>query len=326
MADSLSGDISAAIEKATASPEPSGSPSPSAAPSSAPAAAPPSAPPARGSGSEPTPSAPRSAVAPTTRASEPSDPSGKPVEPPAERWPSILENARTKARQEAEAQFRELYGLSQGVDPVAVRAHLSALMADPVAYHRQLTDSLTRQGLMGQPQQPAQRPAPDLRSEDGRAAYSAEALEQLLAWQQAQLDQKLSQILAPLQQTHQTVQVERMRQQAWSSAEAEVSEAKTWDGFEELRPQIHELMAADKRVTLWSAYNRLHQAQLKDRDEKIRRETRQATLTELQSRPNPSTVTPAQPRLSGTPRSNGRGLNADLDDAIARAMAQHGAA
>jgi hypothetical protein len=234
-----------------------------------------------------------------------------------------LENARTKARQEAEQAFRDRYGLSADYDPQAVRTHLEWLARDPVGYVRALDQQIQARGL-APPTVPAERPQPDMRAEDGTPVYSAPAMERLLAWQAQQIDQKLAQLIEPLQATHQTVQAQQLRERAWSDATAEFEEAKTWDGFDELRPEIAKLMAADKRVTLWSAYNRLQQARLKTRDEQIRRDTRQATLAELQQAPTPNTAVPSAvlPRAS---RAKAGSFEARLDEAVSAALAQHSA-
>jgi chromosome segregation ATPase len=254
--------------------------------------------------------------------------SASPGEPPTDKWPTILENARKKASEEATRDFYARYGLSPDFDPNAVRAHLAMLQSDPVTLYRTLEQQLQSRGMLNRPQesQAPTRPDPDLISEDGKKAYSAEAMERLLEWQQRQLLAQLQPVLAPLQQTQQELQQQHMRQTAFQAASDELAEARTWDSFDDLKPQILELMQADRRVTLWSAYNRLHQSLLKTRDQEIRQKTRQETLTELQQRPNPNTATPGTARPAVSSPRKGKGMSADVTDAVARAFATHAGA
>ena len=337
----LSSDISAAVDKAAAgTPAPTSStpasppPASPAKPSpSTPAAAPvtlPGAPavPAGTAGQAPKP---RSTGAPTTEASGPSasaeTPSG---EPPRERWDAILENARSKAAAEARQAFAQALGVAPDVEPNRLAPHIQALLRDPVAYYQALGTSLARAGaLRAEPEHPAiEPPRPDVRAEDGTMVYSAQAMEQLLNYQALQLrdyfEQKMTGELQPLQEMHAQVQQHQMRVQAHEAASADLSEAEQWADFQKYRPQIAEMMAADRRVTLWSAYNKLHQSDLKSRDQQLTEQARQSVLSELQHAPVSRDVKPGTSTPSTTHKRGRGSFERDLDAAVTHAISTVG--
>lgn len=92
-------------------------------------------------------------------------------EPPQERWPTILENARTKAKAEATAEFQQQYGWAQQVDRAAVEeaSRIGQLyQQDRAGYIRQvLAEAITDPTL-----------APLVRSEAARALASGRQIAQ----------------------------------------------------------------------------------------------------------------------------------------------------
>ncbi len=325
----LSDDISAAVDSAVSG-------SPGSSPTAPDAAASPSAPvvassttaPAAASGLDAQSPAPRSPDAPTIPASDPktaSDnvPSGN-GEPPKEKWPTILENAR----KDREIEVLQRYGIPPQADAVTLRTHVSALIADPVKYHRELGESLTRVGLLrpeSAPVAPAPMQAPvniepDYVTPDGAPVYSATTLGKLLEQRENALRQEFSKLVNPLQEAHRQAEIESIQAQSFQSAKEQIDEAMTWDGFAELRDGIKDLMSRDGRVTMESAYARLHKDWRKGQDSKLKAETRQAVLAEINKAPIVNTAMPGAATPTARPKRGATSLDQRFDDAIATAL------
>ena len=329
-------DINAAVDAAV-----SGTPAssatttePSTPSPSAPAETPLTSTPAAASGPDAQSSTPRKTDEPTIQAGDSTTTrdttqSTTPSEPPREKWDTILTNARN----DRESEVLQSLGVPQGADRAVVKQHMAALFADPVAYHRQLTDSLTRAGMLrGDAPQPSNQPiaqnrndepiTPDLRTEDGTGVYSERAMARLLEQQANALRREFSSLVNPLQEAHQHAQIQQINEQAMSAAKSQLDEAMQWDGFKELQTQIREAMARDGRVTLESAYARLYQGWRKEQDQKLRSDTRQAVLAEIQKAPviantaNPGATTPVAAKVKVR-----QTLDEQFDEALSRAMA-----
>lgn len=306
-------------------------------PSSTAAASPPAVP-AAGSGTEPQPP---TSTQPATGAKDQGDDDGETLN--SKDWLSlekrreILKGARDKQRR---VMLQEL-GLKEETPLDALRPHLTLMMADPAEYYRQLGETLRARGVIPAepaapqvqpppppPPQPRRPPQPDLVFADGRQAYSAEAAANLVDFAMAMLRGEFAQVLedrlSPLQQTHEAVRTSQIRQQAYTVASEAINEASTWIHFEELRPKIAALMAADKRVTLQSAYNRLLQEKMKTEPAKIREETRLATLKEIQQAPHQAQgIVPRSGAAITNPNSRPKTMDDVFGDAVSKALQQH---
>lgn len=326
-----------------ATPSESTSSAPSSSPLSA-SAAPPDAS-AAGSGSEPAPSENIEAAS-TAPASGEDD--GEILQSQAwldlEKRRSILNNARAKERQRViESEF----GLPRGANLEQWRPHIHALSTDVVGYWRQLGETLLQAGILpnapqGQydagsapsapqarpdPRQQLQRPEPALIFADGRRAFDEAGAEQLVSWAitsaREDMRREFEQRFGPLEQTDTRLRAEEVRMTAHRVAADAIGEAKTWAHFEELRPQIAELMEGDRRVTLFSAYNRLLQPLLRGKSERIKEETRLATLKEVQSRPGGRTsIVPGASNVA-VASNRGRSMEDVFDRAVSAAIAKH---
>lgn len=153
-------------------------------------------------------------------------PAGAPaaVEPgpiPFREHKTILENTRTKAFTERDAQWNQSYGWARGISPEhgpKVAEFYRAMEADPVAYYQRLGEALASnpsfaarfQQLSGnghaKPQQ-ANLSDPDLVVDDGNgrqiATYSADRVKGIVADEVRKAVQEVRHELAPLRDAHQ---------------------------------------------------------------------------------------------------------------------------
>lgn len=227
-----------------------------------------------------TPSTPDPTAAPTTVAPEAKSPV-TPGEPPQERWPQILENARKKEREAALAEWRQQYGWAEYVDHEAVQqavrlgqlyqtdrvAFLQQLAqemeADPAqqkAYRSYLARELARRSAAE-----AQEPQPDLVAENGVPVYSAPQLAKWHQWNTTKQRAELDARIAPLEQDRQArekaeeeARVQYVAQQvADQYAKQTLSEAEQWPGFtKENRKVMKAAMEADPNLSFERAYIR----------------------------------------------------------------------
>ncbi len=324
----FSRDISAAIDSAVEAS--TGSPAtPDTTTSATPAGDSPTTATADTSGSEVRTALPRSTDAPTTQASDTQttgdgQPSSK-GEPPREKWETILSNARSKQ----EDEVLQRYGIPKGLDANTIRAHVSALVADPLGYYQQLGQALSRNGILKTEQPSASSAArvdtgnanvePDYRAEDGTGFYSEKTLQALLERRDATLRDEISKLVNPLQEAHQATVVRQIQEESFANAKSQLDEAMTWDGFSELKDQIRDLMRNDGRVTLESAYARLHKDWRKEQDKKLQAETRQTVLAELKNKaPIANTAMPGASTPSAKSNRSPRTLDQRFDEAINR--------
>lgn len=339
--------VDAAVDRAVSDLAGSGNP-PSAEPTSATAPSPlrststatPAAEPATGAGSAPASVSPTTTTAAAGAITQ-GDDDGELLSQKdwldVEKRRAILKGARTKERTTI---LRDL-GLRSDVPLEQLRPHLSLMLSDIGEYHRQLTDTLQRRGLIQQPHEapsaqpqappappPQQRrelPEPDLVFADGRRAFSAEAAAELADWVAEGLRQEFNQALEdrlnPLQETHTAVRAAQIRMQAHDHASQVIGEASQWAHFGEFREQIADMMDADKRVTVFSAYNRLLQEKLKTEPARLKEQARQETLREIRtSRTGSPSIVPGQAPVAAS-RKSGGSLDDVFSDAVSRAFA-----
>ena len=277
-----------------------------------------------------------SAVAPGTSSTDaattpPSVPATTPEhpptgdQPPAQKWAQVLDNARSKER----TRVLEEYGIVDGYDPTEVRAHLSLVSADPLRYYNVLGQWLERQGMLKPPEpatppaaaEPVRLPEPLLRSTDGQEAYTAQQVLDVLQLFGENLRREWSGALQPLHDLQHHAAVEKMRTEARAFAGEAIREAKTWHKFDELTPRVKEIMEADKRTTLQSAYNRALQEHLKTATHQLKQETRRETLAEIQQASASNTVRPGvTASAASTARPPKGGMDARIDRAISSAL------
>ncbi len=224
----------------------------------------------------------------------------------------ILENARTEAESKVRAEYEQKYAwanvpdaretmqafqLAETNKPMFARV----ILGDP-EYRQILTEMLG--GAQGAPQSGAQGASqapsdgkiePDFQTEDGRGFYSADALQKLLAQQQAQLQQSFDQ---RFKQFEPIVQ-ERQQREAFEAAKREhapyVQNARdSWVGFKEnesaIQAKFHENLFT-KNYTLESAYREVMQPKWQaDRDK-----MRQEILADLNKKPAAAIKAPSGP-------------------------------
>lgn len=209
-------------------------------------------------------------------------PDTKPKGPiPFQRHEAILKTTRDKVATETrEAVEREIGPWRQVMSSfrpeefAPVVDKLALLSRDPVAFHRELSQELQRNGLLpSEAPAPAQRgaaptsePEPDLVNPDtGELLYSAPQLQKALAYRESQIEARIRAELRPLMDTHWQTQNERELAQVKTTAEHHASEAiaeaSQWEGFDELKPKIAALMRQDRRYSLEGAYNRVFQSE-----------------------------------------------------------------
>jgi hypothetical protein len=165
-------------------------------------------------------------------------------------------------------------------------------------------------------------PKPDLRAEDGRLAYSAEATQALVAWQLQNLKKEFNERYAPVEQEVTQVRGQRIQSEAQAHAQTMLNEAATWPDFNDVKPRVFALMKEDGRRTLYTAYIEA----IKEHAPQQKAKMREGILSELRTAaPVPTTTAPS----STVPRSvNGSGrrkmsLDERFNSAIEMAIDKH---
>jgi hypothetical protein len=252
-------------------------------------------------------------------------------EPPRDKWPQILDNARTKTL--------ERYGISQDLHPDEVRQHLALLQSDPKAYYQALGQSLRQSGMLrDEPAWRPQAPPPpadalpdaDLVTADGTGVYSKDgmlaAARHLVREALAQYRQEQEQWISPLVSTAEKIQVAEIRAHSHNVATEIFDEVKAWPHFETLRSRVTELvksqpLSRDIRSQVVDAYNQALREHLPSYEAALKSSTRQDALGHL-------TTTAKRARQASTPAPGATvGLAASasipgqsLDARIARAV------
>lgn len=208
------------------------------------------------------------------------------------------------------------------------------MMSDIGEYHRQLTDALQRRGVLQAPEPPAPPapppaayepspiPQPDLVFADGRRAFSAEGAAALVQWAieglRSEVAATMDERLSPLQQTHTQLRAQQIQQEAHETASSIITEASSWAHFDEFRTKIADMIHADGRHTVFSAYNRLLQEKLKTESARLKEQTRTETLQEIRSaRTGAPSIVPGQAPVAAQRKPSG-----NLDDLIGAAVSR----
>lgn len=157
-------------------------------------------------------------------------------EPPQEKWPTILENARKTEREAILKQFGWAQGLNQQQATRAIQI-AAALDADPRAFIRWVGQQIGE----GQPAKAVlddADPEPDLQSQDGKLkSYSDVAVRRLLDRQAKQLREEILKEVQPAIEYTKTAQADRefqeIKTQATEKAGSAVEAARKLPHFKE---------------------------------------------------------------------------------------------
>lgn len=241
--------------------------------------------------------------APTTPETAPApQPDPKPKGPiPLQRHEAILKTTREKVANETrEAVEREIgpwRPVISNFKPeefAPVLDQIQLLAKDPVRFYQDLGRELQQAGRLPsapearapQPQPDDREPEPDLiNSDTGELLYSAPQLQKAIAWREARMEAKINERIGPLVQAHQrsqqTAAISEIKTAADKQAAEVIAEAQTWEGFDELKPDIAALMRSDRRYSFEGAYRKVFQEKylpgLKQRE-------REAVVAELKQK------------------------------------------
>lgn len=162
----------------------------------------------------------------------PEPPSGVKGEPPRERWDSILENARTKAREEGLAAHKDHLEIVQRLKedfPGTLAQLLEEGLIDP-RFSEQLTSRAA--AILAARNKAAKadsEPEPDLQTADGALVYSADQLRKWHQWNSTQTEKKLTEQFKPLQQLQQRFEQHQQQVQLAQEAQSVAEErGATW--------------------------------------------------------------------------------------------------
>jgi hypothetical protein len=250
--------------------------------------------------------------------------------PPPERWETILENARVKAREEAiaplawakdvpQAEFQQIQTLARnlygGGDPVAGLQTLIAEMRKDPAIESQIR-SFAARTLAQRSTPPVANQEPSLvpvQLEDGRVVRMPEDPQAWLAWHQQKWMQGVEQKLQPLQQTHETLQAERaaiaQQQEITNYTTREISGAAKWKGMDnpDFRAKVAQALervpvASDDPRDVSLAFREAYMA-VRDADDVTLTQRAQSTLLDsLKTKAAASTSVNPGSAAASTPR------------------------
>lgn len=274
--------------------------------------------------SEPPSSVPEPAAA-TAQPQTPTDPSGVKGEPPRERWDSILENARKKAREDTLAAHKDHLEIVQRLQadlPGTLAQLLEEASGDPRFSEQMTSRAAAILAARTQAAKANAEPEPDLQTADGALVYSADQLRKWHQWNQTQTEQKLTAQFAPLQQLQQRLE-QHQQAQAVIKEVAGVTEKrgamwKAMPHFTEHQPAIIKRQAEiyaemegqpgfDPMGSPWDALQRAYtevittQALPKLRSAQTGQFIADAARKRAGSSSDPAASAPAQPRKARTP-------------------------
>lgn len=257
-------------------------------------------------------------------------------QPPRERWDSILENARRKAREEVESQYQEIQWARQ-IDRgelEAARAWMDLGNRNPMLALDQLLNGIIQsspqaraqveryvQNLFAQGQgqrhvddDPA--PEPDIPTDQSNGqpvVYSAQQMQKLLAWQQRQLTKQFQQ---EMQQQVGPIQAERAAQQQQRMVETYSKQAvgavRDLPGFNENKVEITRIYAQMPLRDGRTEGEKLRDAYLQVVGKKLQFQGRQQAVQDITRKAGATTVNPA----SGNAGQQFDYKNASWEDAL----------
>lgn len=219
---------------------------------------------------------------------------------PFDRHTAVLENARRKAREEADQEWRQKYGWAERYQPDQVEnsSRLYQWLAqNPKGFMAWLR---TQVGEDAAPTPPVEEgpPQPDLRAEDGTPVYSAPQLQKYMDWK----DRQYRAMVEPLEKKlTQRDEQDRMRQTAWaakSSASGLLKYAREkWPMFAELEPSVLKSMQQNPKLSFHDAYIRTF---AESGPSKLKEQAVAEYQGTLAQKSNASTSPPGKP--TGAPR------------------------
>lgn len=265
---------------------------------------------------DPTPS--DSPADPVDAAPQPSDtgvvPTEKPRGPiPYDRHEAVLNNVR-----------KEYEWVNEHGDAQSVQRKLAILRRaeqDPAGFARDFMAAarLDPQALFGPPPaaptpvQAEAAPEPDILLENGQLSYSHERLNQLLEWKERQIEQRVQQSLAPIQQR---VAIADMQEQAAVRARSELAQAESWPGFVEAKQELRQFLVNNPTATLRDAYIAVVPARLAEQAKSSATQGYQKALTELQQKAGAASA-PATRTSGHAPAStSGMSFRDHLEEAL----------
>ena len=239
-----------------------------------------------------------------------------PGEPPQERWPDILKNAREKTRAEVEAQYADLQwakgakreDVERGIELIR-SLQTNALptwteLTQAMLNHPEL-GAMTRTELArvmasfrGQATAEPEEPQPDLVADNGTPVYSAPQLKKWNEWNRTRQEAELQQRLQPYEALRAESEQARVMTAASEWATQALSQARSWHGFAEHEAAIKQELVAHEDWTLEQAYNAVLQ---RDILPKLTGATRDAVVQDLKTKAaaaslNPGQAAPVTPR------------------------------
>lgn len=232
-------------------------------------------------------------------------PDGREQRIPYSRVKEMIEKKLQKATTEWEAkakehtdrlstyeQERQHYATVQQMIEHQPEAFLQALAQANPAYRRFIADA----GAIKAPvDAPASMPQPDVDIGNGQRSYSVEGLNKLLAWQAQQVEQKVTQRFAPMEQQWKS---QAMQSQAAASVKAAIDDARQWPGFTEHEADVLQALRADRKMSLEAAYRKVVLPKLQADRTKMREEL----LAELKTKPTTTSVPTPSP-ATPTPKT-----------------------
>lgn len=209
-------------------------------------------------------------------------------EPPRERWPDILENARKKAREEADAAWQP-HAWAREVDPNQFRqmqTWYQNAISDTPGFYERMTEELQRHPEYGSRvrsiaarvlQQSRQQgledtePEPDVpivnaNGEITGRTYSAEQLKKVRAYERQQYKQELDQELRPLkamrEEQEQQRAMSKLQQESAEWAKGTLAELRADPTFKEREADVKKAMLANPKWDIYRAYTHVLRTQV----------------------------------------------------------------
>ena len=191
-------------------------------------------------------------------------------------------------------------------------------MLSKVPAYKEFFDQIS-QGSQQQPQKPAADPSmpqPDQTLSDGTTVYSMEGLQNLLAWQAKNVEDRVSkQVSEDVRQRYAPIEQEWHSQQQRAKVipviNAQLADARTWPQFNENEDAILQALRADRNISLEGAYRQVVYPKLQT----SRDDMRKSILEELKRKPVSSSA-PLTASRPGQPVQTGK---RDLLDVVREA-------
>lgn len=190
-------------------------------------------------------------------------------------------------------------------------AHISQLAANAQGQPKAETEA--PQGKLAADVDPNDpRPLPNIVNPDGSRVYDLDGLDQLMAWNARQVTKQVSaQVEKQVTARYAPIEEEWKRREYVNKItpqiDSQIAEARTWDRFAELEPQIVQLLNQNQKLSLEKAYMVAYQQNIVPRLTNDHNKVRETVLAELRKKPTstaaPVTRTQARQVDDNTPKS-----------------------